>query len=117
MNLSLVLNLLQRHFSIFCRFNLAKKYLQIQFAWPYKHRVNGTALRMDIIHVTKGNRGVSQGERCDMIGDSIKYNDQGGANLACDFTPLVLFSFLSVSHIWLSILEHLSSEPVQASTF
>lgn len=50
--------------------------------WPYKYRVNGTALRMDIFHVTKGNGGLGQGERCD----------------------------------W-SILEHLPSEPVQASIF
>lgn len=74
--LSLVLHLLWT----LCLFNLANKWsLQIHFVWPYKHLVNGSRLRMMIIHVTKENSGLSQAERGEMIGESIKCNNQGDA--------------------------------------
>lgn len=60
---------------------------------------------MKIIHLTKGNRGLSQVERGEMIGDSMERNNQGDAILACDFAPLPLFSS-TPSHMWLSSLEN-----------
>lgn len=69
---------------------------------------------MKIIYVTKGNSGLSQAERGEMTGGSIKRNNQGDAMLACDFAPLPLFSS-TPSHMCLSSLEHLSSESVWAT--
>lgn len=93
---SLVSNLLQRQLSINCLFNLAKKWsLQVQFVWPYRQGVIGSALKMNIIHVTKGNRGGSQAEMCDVIGDSIKMQWSRWHQLSLWFCSLTTFTSTS----------------------